>query len=63
MGQTRAILMRTGTYVVGMYEFLTKDKGMKPLMAMAVLCTGGTFLGLVGIVVLGLLFLPKVKTD
>jgi len=55
--------MRTGTYVVGMYEFLTKDKGMKPLMAMAVLCTGGTFLGLVGIVVLGLLFLPKVKTD
>jgi len=63
MGQTRSVLMRTGTYAMGMYEGLTEKRGMKPLMAMAVLCAGGTFVGLVSIMLLGILFLPKVKSD
>ena len=63
MGQTRSLLMRSGTWVIGLYENLTKERGMKPLMAMAVLCVGGLTAGLVSIVVVGILFLPKAKQD
>mmetsp|Transcript_20268 Transcript_20268/g.44076 ORF Transcript_20268/g.44076 Transcript_20268/m.44076 type:complete len:246 (+) Transcript_20268:223-960(+) len=63
MGQLRSFLMRTGTWAVGLYENLTLERGMKPLMAMAVLCVGGLVLGLVSIIVVGLLFLPKAKQD
>ena len=41
MGQTRSLLMRSGTWAIGLYENPTKERGMKPLMAMAVLCVGG----------------------
>eukprot|EP00970_Alexandrium_tamarense_P013729 scaffold3640_cov201-Alexandrium_tamarense.AAC.14 len=63
MGQLRAFLMWGGTIVVGMYESLTEERGMKPLVAMAVLCSGGMALGLVLIVVIGILLMPKAKQD
>lgn len=63
MGQLRSFLMRSGTWAVGMYENLTQERGMKPLMAMSVLCVGGLVTGLVSIIVVGLLFLPKAKLD
>jgi hypothetical protein len=63
MGQLRSLLMRIGAYIVGMYEDLTKARGMSPLMAMSVLCVGGLAVGLVSIVVLGVVFLPKAKLD
>lgn len=63
MGQLRSFLMRTGTWAVGLYENLTVERKMKPLVAMAVLCVGGLVLGLVLIIVMGLLFLPKAKQD
>jgi len=63
MGQLKSVLMRTGTYAIGLYERLTSEYGMKPLVAMAVLCAGGLVTGLVSIIVLGLLLLPKAKQD
>lgn len=63
MGQLRSFLMRTGTWAFTLYDNLTTGRGMKPLMAMAVLCVGGLVIGLVSITVLGLLFLPKAKQD
>ena len=63
MGQFRAFLMWSGTNVVGLYENLTEKKGLKPLVAMSVLCVGGMVLGLVLIVVVGVLCMPKTKQD
>lgn len=63
MGQLRSFLMRSGTWAVGLYDNLTGERGMKPLMAMSVLCVGGLVIGLVSIIILGLLFLPKAKMD
>lgn len=63
MGQTRSLLMRSGTWAIGMYENLTEKRGMSPLVAMAVLCCGGLVIGLISIIVAGLLFLPKAKQD
>jgi hypothetical protein len=63
MGQLRSLLMRSGAYIVGMYEDLTKAKGMGPLMAMSVLCVGGLAVGLVSIIILGVVFLPKAKLE
>jgi hypothetical protein len=63
MGQLRSLLMRSGAFIVGMYEDLTKGRGMGPLMAMSVLCVGGLAVGLVSIVILGILFLPKAKLE
>jgi len=63
MGQLRSFLMRSGTWIVGLYENLTRAKGMRPLMAMSVLCVGGLAVGLVSIVILGVLFLPKAKLE
>ena len=63
MGQLKSLLMRSGTWAIGLYEHLTVGRGMKPLVAMAVLCVGGLVLGLVSIVVVGLLCLPKAKQD
>ena len=36
---------------------------MKPLVAMAVLCVGGLVVGIISLVVMGLMFLPKAKQD
>jgi len=63
MGQTRSLLMRSGTWAIGLYDNLTKDRGMKPLVAMAVLCVGGLVIGIISLVVMGLMFLPKAKQD
>ena len=63
MGQLKSLLMRSGTWAIGLYGHLTVGRGMKPLVAMAVLCVGGLVLGLVSIVVVGLLCLPKAKQD
>ena len=63
MGQLRSFLMQSGTWAVGLYDNLTKERGMQPLMAMSVLCVGGLVVGLVSIVIVGLLFLPKAKMD
>lgn len=63
MGQMRSLLMRSGTWAIGLYEHLTTEKEMKPLMAMAVLTVAGLVIGLVSIIVAGLLFLPKAKQD
>eukprot|EP00569_Conticribra_weissflogii_P000735 CAMPEP_0171354442 /NCGR_PEP_ID=MMETSP0878-20121228/44709_1 /TAXON_ID=67004 /ORGANISM="Thalassiosira weissflogii, Strain CCMP1336" /LENGTH=263 /DNA_ID=CAMNT_0011860415 /DNA_START=597 /DNA_END=1388 /DNA_ORIENTATION=- len=63
MGQVRAFLMRCGSEIVGVYEKLTKEKGLSPLVAMAILCSVGMGLGLVMIVVVGFLLLRKAKLD
>lgn len=63
MGQLRALLMRSGTWAVGWYDHLTQTKGMKPLMAMATLCVGGLVVGIISLILVGLLFLPKAKMD
>lgn len=63
VGTLRSFLMRSGNWAVGLYETLTKVKGFSPLMAMAILCVGGLTCGLVSIIVVGLLFLPKAKLD
>jgi len=63
MGQLKSMLMRIGVWLMGLYENLTMARGMKPLMAMSVLCVGGLVIGLVLITVLGLMFLPKAKLD
>jgi thiol-disulfide isomerase/thioredoxin len=63
MGQARSLLMRSGTAVVGMYEHLIQEKKMKPLMAMSLLCACGMGLGLVMIAVIGVLCMPKLKSD
>lgn len=62
MGQARSLLMRSGTAVVGMYESLIA-RGMRPLIAMSMLCALGMGVGLVMIVVIGLLCMPKPKSD
>ncbi len=63
MGQLKSYLMKIGLWLIGLYENLTVNRGMKPLMAMSVMCVGGLVLGLVLITVLGLMLLPKVKLD
>lgn len=63
MGQLRSLLMRSGAWVVGMYENLTQSRGMKPLIAMSVLCVGGLTVGLVLITLMGIMFLSKAKAD
>ena len=63
MGQARSLLMRTGAAVVGLYERLIEEKKMSPLMAMSVLCAAGMGTGLVMIVVVGILCMPKPKSD
>ncbi|KAL9184722.1 hypothetical protein ACHAXT_012692 [Thalassiosira profunda] len=63
MGQTRSFLMRSGTWAVGLYEALTKERGYRPLIAMAILTVGGLTAGLVSIVIVGILCLPKAKQD
>ena len=63
MGQARSLLMRSGTAVVGVYEGLIEERKMSPLMAMSVLCAVFMGLGLVMIVVLGVLCMPKPKSD
>ena len=63
MGQLKSMSMRIGVWLMGLYENLTMARGMKPLMAMSVLCVGGLVIGLVLITVLGLMFLPKAKLD
>ena len=63
MGQLRSFLMRSGTWVVGLYEYLTEQRGLKPLIAMAVLCFGGMMVGLTMIVVLGVVIMSKMKQD
>ena len=63
MGQLRSFLMRSGTWVVGMYENLTEERGLKPLIAMAVLCFGGIVVGLTMIAVLGVVMMSKMKQD
>jgi hypothetical protein len=63
MGQLRSFLMRSGSWIVGLYENLTRTRGMRPLMAMSALCVGGLAVGLVSIVILGVLFLPKAKLE
>jgi len=55
--------MRSGSWAVGLYENLTKERGMKPLVAMAVLTTLAMVLGLFLIVVIGLLLMSKMKQD
>lgn len=63
MGQIRSFLMRSGAWIVGLYENLTRARGMRPLIAMSVLCVGGLAVGLVSIVILGVVFLPKEKSE
>lgn len=63
MGQLRSFLMRSGAWVVGLYENLTQTRGLKPLIAMAVLCFGGIVVGLIMIVVLGVFMMSKMKQD
>jgi thiol-disulfide isomerase/thioredoxin len=63
MGQARSLLMRSGTAVVGVYEGLIEERKMSPLMAMSVLCAVFMGAGLVMIVVLGVLCMPKPKSD
>ena len=63
MGQLRSFLMRSGTWVVGLYENLTKERGLAPLFAMVVLCFGGLVVGLTMIVVLGVVMMSKMKQD
>ncbi len=63
MGQLRSFLMRSGTWVVGLYENLTEERGLKPLIAMTVLCFGGMVVGLTMIVVLGVVMMSKMKQD
>ncbi|KAL7445251.1 hypothetical protein ACHAXM_011931 [Skeletonema potamos] len=63
MGQLRSFLMRSGTWAVGLYENLTEERGMKPLVAVAVLCLGGMVVGMIMIVVLGLFMMSKLKQD
>ncbi len=63
MGQARSMLMQCGSKVVGVYEGLIQEKKMSPLMAMSVLCAVFMGVGLVMIVVLGFLFMPKPKSD
>lgn len=63
MGQLRSFLMRSGSWAVGLYENLTKERGMKPLVAMAVLCCAGMVVGLFMIVVIGLFMMSKMKQD
>jgi hypothetical protein len=55
--------MRSGSWAVGLYENLTKERGMKPLVAMAVLCCAGMVVGLFMIVVIGLFMMSKMKQD
>jgi hypothetical protein len=62
MGQARSLLMRSGSAVVGMYESLI-ERGMRPLIAMSILCAAGMGAGLVMIVAVGMLFMPKLKSD
>lgn len=62
-GQLRSFLMRSGSWAVGLYENLTKERGMKPLVAMAVLCCAGMVVGLFMIVVIGLFMMSKMKQD
>ena len=62
-GQLRSFLMRSGSWAVGLYENLTKERGMKPLVAMAVLVGAGMVVGLFLIVVIGLLLMSKMKQD
>ena len=63
MGQTRSFLMRSGTWVIGLYENLTEEWGMKPLVAMAVLLGAGLTMGLFMIVCLGVFMMSKLKQD
>lgn len=63
MGQARSLLMRTGTAVVGMYEHLIEEKKMSPLMAMSALTAVGMGTGLVMIVIVGVMCMPKPKSD
>jgi len=63
MGQLKGLLMRSGTWAIGLYENLTEERGFKPLVAMAVLCVSGLVIGLVSIIFVGLVCLPKAKQD
>ena len=63
LGQMKGFLMRFGVWAIELYETLTEKRGLSPLVAMAVLCGSGLVIGLVCIIFVGIVCLPKAKQD
>eukprot|EP00565_Helicotheca_tamesis_P001204 CAMPEP_0185727142 /NCGR_PEP_ID=MMETSP1171-20130828/2910_1 /TAXON_ID=374046 /ORGANISM="Helicotheca tamensis, Strain CCMP826" /LENGTH=198 /DNA_ID=CAMNT_0028395647 /DNA_START=89 /DNA_END=685 /DNA_ORIENTATION=+ len=62
IGQLRALLMYIGTKVMDCYDWLIA-KGMSSVLAAAVISCLGITVGIISIIVIGILTLPKVKED
>jgi len=55
--------MKIGTFVLGQYESLTKQKSLSPVIATMLLAGVGIVVGTFIILVFGLLLVYKQKTD
>lgn len=63
IGQTRATVMKVGTYVLDQYDTLTKEKKFSPAIATVLLASVGVVFGTFIILMFGLLLMSKQKVD
>ena len=62
-GQIRALMMKTGTFILDIFDYLVKKKSLSPTFAAVAMASVGVFIGTVFVIIVGLLLLPKPKID
>jgi len=62
VGQSRALLMYAGTRLIDLHEALV-EKGLSNVVAAGLLAFGGIISSLTFIIIIGLMLVPKAKTD
>jgi hypothetical protein len=63
MGLLQGQLMQAGTRVIDLYEWLTIQKGMSPVMVVCVLSIGGVLFSVVSMIILTIVLTSKPKED
>jgi hypothetical protein len=63
MGLLQGAFMRAGTRAMRVYEYMTVDKGMSPVMCLCLLCFGGVMVSVFSMIVLTIVLTSKPKED
>lgn len=63
IGQTRAFIMKAGTFILSQYETLTKEKSYSSVIATLLIAGVGVVIGTFVILLFGLLLVSKQKSD
>lgn len=59
MGLTQGTLIYLGTRALGVLEYLEKSYGIAPIISAVVICMSGVFWGMIAIVLLTFLSMPR----